>query len=74
MRRGRDGVLRPVFQGGRLVGEVRQYSDRLLMMVIKGRARQYRDGGVQVQANVSSGVLVVNGTMSDEEWEKRYAS
>lgn len=36
MRRGVDGVLRPVFQGGKKVGDIREYSDTLLIFLLKG--------------------------------------
>jgi uncharacterized protein YbjQ (UPF0145 family) len=38
-RRGHDGVIEPVFQGGREVGSIRKYSDHLLMMFLKGKRR-----------------------------------
>lgn len=34
-RRARDGTLRPVFQGGHHVGQVREYSDTLLLALLK---------------------------------------
>src|SRR5437588_5892570 len=36
-RRAVDGMDKPVFQGGRLVGTVREYSDTLLIFLLKGR-------------------------------------
>lgn len=60
-RRAVDGTDRPVYQGGKLVGYVREYSDTLLMFLLKGhRPEQYRerhhvkmdnDGPVQVRWN-----------------------
>ena len=38
-RRGYDGVLEPVYQGGKEVGTIRRYSDHLLMMFLKGKRR-----------------------------------
>lgn len=35
-RRASEGVLEPVFQGGRLVGSIRKYSDTLLIFALKG--------------------------------------
>ena len=35
-RRSSEGVLEPVFQGGRLVGSQRRYSDTLLIFALKG--------------------------------------
>lgn len=34
-RRGITGVVKPVFQGGQQVGEIREYSDRMLELLIK---------------------------------------
>jgi uncharacterized protein YbjQ (UPF0145 family) len=38
-RRGADGVLEPVYQGGHQVGSIRRYSDHLQMMFLKGKRR-----------------------------------
>jgi len=37
LRRARDGVLQPVYQGGVLVGHTRQFSDSLMQMLMAGR-------------------------------------
>jgi hypothetical protein len=37
IRRASKGWLRPVYQGGCLVGHVREFSDNLLALVLKGR-------------------------------------
>lgn len=43
-RRAHDGVDRPVYQGGRRVGTVREYSDTLLIFLLKGLApEKYRE-------------------------------
>lgn len=43
-RRAVDGTLRPVFQSGAEVGQVREYSDRLLELMLKARRPQvYRE-------------------------------
>lgn len=39
-RRAVDGVDKPVYQGGELVGHVREYSDTLLVLMLKGRRRE----------------------------------
>jgi hypothetical protein len=36
-RRGEDGVLEPVYQGGEKVGTIRKYSDTLLITMLKAR-------------------------------------
>jgi hypothetical protein len=44
IRRAFDGVDRPVFQGGREVGRIREYSDTLLIFLLKGRRpAKYRE-------------------------------
>lgn len=44
LRRATVGRLKPVFQHGRQVGEVAEYSDTLLMFLLKGRKPDvYRD-------------------------------
>ena len=43
-RRAIKGTLRPVFQGGVKVGEIRDYSDTLLIFLLKGaRPERYRE-------------------------------
>lgn len=44
IRRARDGIERPVFQGGLQVGMTTEYSDQLLMFLLKGmRPEKYRE-------------------------------
>lgn len=38
-RRAEVGCLKPVFQGGVQVGEIREYSDTLMSLLLKGRRR-----------------------------------
>jgi hypothetical protein len=35
-RRAREGVERPVYQGGKFVGAIREFSDTLLIFLLKG--------------------------------------
>jgi hypothetical protein len=55
IRRARDGVEEPVYQGGKLVGTVRKYSDTLLMFLLNGlRPDRYRrKGDVHVAGDVN---------------------
>jgi hypothetical protein len=39
-RRAHEGVMEPVYQGGKEVGQIRKYSDHLLMMFLKGKRRE----------------------------------
>jgi hypothetical protein len=38
VRRAYEGTLRPVYQGGKLVGKTREFSDQLLIILLKARA------------------------------------
>ena len=43
-RRAHKGVLKPVYYRGEVVGQIREYSDTLLIFLLKGkRPKQYRD-------------------------------
>ncbi len=43
-RRAVVGVLKPVYQGGQRVGAIREYSDTLLIILLKaGRPEKFRD-------------------------------
>lgn len=57
IRRARDGIERPVFQGGMEVGRTTEYSDQLLMFLLKGmRPEKYRER-----------VAVINETSVEQE-------
>lgn len=67
IRRAHEGTLRPVFQGGKKVGTVREYSDTLLIFLLKGLApEKYKDrvhsevtgkDGAPIQQNVTHEVV-----------------
>jgi hypothetical protein len=43
-RRGYEGYLKPVYQGGKKVGTIREYSDTLLILLMKGNLpEKYKD-------------------------------
>ena len=59
IRRAYKGVRKPVFQGGLLAGHVTEYSDALLMFMLKGlRPEKYRD---RADVTVTPIVKVVAG-------------
>jgi hypothetical protein len=44
VRRAYEGVLKPVYQGGKKVGNIKEYSDTLLIVLLKARApEKYKD-------------------------------
>jgi hypothetical protein len=45
-RRAAKGSLKPVFQGGQEVGQIREYSDTLMIFLLKGhKPDKYRENG-----------------------------
>lgn len=68
-RRAVEGVEKPVFyQGVRCDnGQVREYSDPLLLAAIKRRRPEYREHSA-VDLNVSGGVLIIGQEKTPEEW------
>lgn len=51
VRRARDGVTKPVYQGKELVGHIQEYSDTLLIFLLKGaKPKKYGD---KVQQEIS---------------------
>lgn len=77
LRRARDGVAKPVYQGGKQVGQVQEYSDTLMIFLLKSRRPdKFRDrvsaeltgkDGKDLPAPgpVPAGVLIVPGLMTD---------
>lgn len=61
-RRGRDGVLKPVFQGGVKIGSIREFSDTLLIFEAKRHMPEYRDK-LQLE---QSGQVTVSHEFSDD--------
>lgn len=81
LRRARFGVAKPVYQGGKLVGAVQEYSDTLMIFLLKGRRPdKFRDrvsteltgkDGKDLNPPAPAGVLVVPGLISDPEaWSR----
>jgi hypothetical protein len=69
-RRGKEGVLDPIFQSGILVGHKRVYSDTLMLAHARRHIPEYREKH-SVDVNHSGGVLVVPGVAKDSyEWEE----
>jgi len=66
-RRAMEGVEKPVYQGGRLVGTRREYSDLLLIFRLKRADPAYRDSYplVHVGQQVNIRVNFANGTASE---------
>jgi hypothetical protein len=78
-RRARMGTDRPVYQGGALAGYVREYSDTLMLALLKGRRPRkfsekreiYGPGGGPIASNVTINPSEF-GSLSIEELAKLY--
>ena len=67
-RRAAEGTLKPVYQGGKLVGEIREFSDTLLIFLLKGKRPEVYRENVKVE---HSGKIAHDVTgMSLEELER----
>lgn len=73
-RRGQMGVRKPVYQQGRLVGYVQEYSDPLLVLLLKAHRKDKFGDSQKIDAEVKGGVLVVPGVASEGDWEAQAAS
>ena len=72
IRRAHEGILTPVFYKGNPTGVMREYSDGLLMFLLRGFApEKYRDRGSVEVSGPAGGPIAVNDTrleaLSDEE-------
>jgi hypothetical protein len=50
-----DGVLRPVFQAGKKVGEVREFSDNVLIRFLERRAADWRQAKAHIEVTGANG-------------------
>lgn len=73
-RRGQLGVRKPVYQQGRLVGYQQEYSDPLLIMLLKAHRRDKFGDQQKMEHDVKGGVLVVPGVASESTWEQQAAA
>lgn len=73
-RRAVDGVEKPVYQNGKLVGHVKQYSDTLLLAILKKHDPSYRERVVDV--NVGAGGVLVVGERppTAEDWAAKHGA
>lgn len=72
IRRGRDGYLEPVFYQGEECGEIRKFSDTLLIFALKGLAPdRYRERfelpAVPVGGNITTNVQINVSGLSEEK-------
>ena len=69
-RRAVEGVEKPVYYKGVVVGQVLEYSDRMLELKLKRHIPEYRDRHT-LDVTHAGGVLVVHKAhATSEDWEK----
>ena len=73
IRRATEGVLEPIFYKGEVAGYKTNYSDPLLMFVLRGlKPGTYRDNARGGDTNINFGIAVLPMTaQNDEQWENR---
>lgn len=73
VRRAFHGVLKPVYQKARRCGSIREYSDTLLVFLLKAhRPKKFREN-VKIDGTLSGGVLVVGRLdQTADDWAKKY--
>lgn len=70
VHRATQGVKKPVFFQGEIVGFTQEYSDQLLSFLLQGNHPKYRRGGEQGDgAALGGGVLVVPAPLDGTDWE-----
>ena len=60
VRRAKEGVEEPVYQGGKLVGHVRKYSDTLLIFLLKGAKPQKYSNRMELSGNSGTPLQIVS--------------
>jgi hypothetical protein len=67
VRRGCEGYLKPVFHQGKEIGAIREYSDTLLIFMLKARRPdKFRDNYVPPQNNGVDNTIVIKGGLPVE--------
>lgn len=71
-RRAVDGTMEPVFYKGEVVGHKVNYSDALLLAMLRAaRPDKYNRGGGDTNVNVKFGIAVLPMTnQNEDDWEK----
>lgn len=74
VRRGVEGTLKDIYHKGAVVGQERQYSDKLLEILLKANNREKFGDTKKVQIEGGFGIAVVPATSKNEdEWARQAA-
>jgi hypothetical protein len=73
IRRASEGVLEPIYYKGEVAGYKRNYSDQLMMFLLRGsKPEKYNKQGGDTNVNVKFGVAVLPiASKSEGDWERR---
>lgn len=73
IRRATEGVLEPIFYKGAVAGYKTNYSDTLLMFILRGlKPGVYRENQRGGDTNINFGIAVLPMTaQSEDQWEQR---
>lgn len=70
LRRATTGTLKPVFYKGAKCGLIREYSDTLLMFLLKGRDAKYKDKSLEI-SGVGGKPLQIEAALTIEQMIER---
>lgn len=72
VRRAIEGVLEPVYYKGEIAGYKTNYSDTLMMFILRKLDPSYRDTSRGGDMNINFGIAVLPITaQNDDQWEQR---
>ena len=72
LRRGIEGVLKPILHKGKIVAYETVYSDTLLLAAMKKAHPGYRDARIGGDTNINFGIAILPMTAkNDDDWENR---
>ena len=71
VRRAFEGTSKPIYQGGKKVGTIREYSDTLMVLLLKGNLPdKYKDRFSGELSGQGGGPIKTHHTTDDIDWEK----
>lgn len=71
VRRAFEGTVKPVYQGGKKVGKIREYSDTLMVLLLKGNMPdKYKERFAGELSGKNGGPIKTHHTSDDIDWDK----
>lgn len=72
LHRAVEGERKAVYFKGVVVGHELVKSDKLLEVMLKANIPEEFKNSMQLDGNITAGVLVVNATLDPDDWEEQY--